>query len=204
MDYGFNTTKSSVKTQTIHIGQHYMEFVEIMIDFIRAYRIGDWKLHLQFFAKMLPWLSTYDHLNYARWTVYYADMLSLEQSAPEVYKDFVGGNFAVKKTNGAFNQVPIDQATGWLKKLCKLSNGIIGIIKTDSAWDLFCITCRERAIISEATKYLLGMGDEDESLTTCKDSFCPEHHTKKLISSQLLSSSNDLTYFLCVDQKLLS
>ena len=66
---------------------------------------------------MLPWLSTYDHLNYARWApVYYADMLSLEQSAPEVYKDFVGGNFAVKKTNGAFNQ-----ATEWFNKLCKLS-----------------------------------------------------------------------------------
>ena len=86
-----------------------MEFVEIMIDFIRAYRIGDWKLQLQLFAKMLPWLSTYDHLNHARWApVYYADMLSLEQSAHEVYKDFVGGNFAVKKINGAFNQVPID------------------------------------------------------------------------------------------------
>ena len=29
----------------------YMELVEIMLDFIRAYRIGDWKLHLQTFAK---------------------------------------------------------------------------------------------------------------------------------------------------------
>ena len=27
------------------------------------------------------------------------------------------------------------------------------------------------AIVSEATKYLLGIGDEDESLTTPKDSF---------------------------------
>ena len=30
---------------------------------------------------------------------------------------------------------------------------------------------RERAIISEAAKYLLSIGDEDESLTTRKDSF---------------------------------
>ena len=60
-----------------------MEMVEIMLDFIRAYRIGDWKLHLQTFAKMLPWFSTYNHLNCARWApVYYADMQSLEQSAP--------------------------------------------------------------------------------------------------------------------------
>ena len=35
---------------------------------------------------MLPWFRTYDHLNYARWApVYYADMLKLKQSAPEVY-----------------------------------------------------------------------------------------------------------------------
>ena len=48
---------------------------------------------------MLPWFSTYDHLNYARWApVYYSDMLSLEQSAPEVYQEFVAGNFVVKKT----------------------------------------------------------------------------------------------------------
>ena len=52
-----------------------------------------------------------------------------------------------------------------------MSNGIISIIKTDIARDRFCITWRERAIISEATKYLLGIRDEDESLTTRKDSF---------------------------------
>ena len=103
-----------------------MELVEIILDFIRAYRIGDWKFHLETFAKMLPWFSTYNHLNYARWApVYYADMLSLEHSAPEVYQEFVGGNYVAKKTNGAFNQVPIDQATEWVNKLCKLSNGII-------------------------------------------------------------------------------
>ena len=58
-----------------------------MLDFIRAHRIGYWKLYLQTFAKMFPWFRTYDHLNYARWApVYYADMLSLEQSAPGVYQ----------------------------------------------------------------------------------------------------------------------
>ena len=69
-----------------------------------------------------------------------------------------------------------------------------------SARDRFCITEGERAIIS---KCLLGIGDEDESLATCKDSFCPEHQKMKLMASHLLSSLNDLAYFLCVDQKLL-
>ena len=82
-----------------------------------------------------------------------------------IYQEFVGGNFVLQKTNGAFNQVPIDHATEWVNKLCKLSNG--------------------------------------ESLTARKDSFCPEHQKMKPMSSHLLSSSNDLAYSLCVDQKML-
>ena len=36
---------------------------------------------------MLSWFRTYDHLNYSGWApVYYSDMLSLEQRAPEVYQ----------------------------------------------------------------------------------------------------------------------
>ena len=59
---------------------------------------------------MLSWISTYYHLNYARWApVYFADMLSLEQSAPEVYQDFVGGNFVVKK-----NQWSNQSGSHWL------------------------------------------------------------------------------------------
>ena len=86
-------------------------------------------------------MAQHINLNYARWApLYHADILSLELSAHEVYQEFVGGNFVVKKTNGAFNQVPIDQATEWVKNLCKLSNGIIGITKIDSARDRFCIT----------------------------------------------------------------
>ena len=33
--------------------------------------------------------------------------------------------------------------------------------------------------------------------------FCPEHQKMKLMSNHLLSSSNDLAYFLCVELKLL-
>ena len=84
----------------------------------------------------MPWLTIYDYTNYARWIpVYFMEMSALEIAAPEVYQEFMAGNFVVKKTNRSFNQVPIDQATEWMNKLCKLSNGIIGITKTDTARD---------------------------------------------------------------------
>ena len=87
-----------------------MEMVEILLDFIRAERDGYWTLHLGTFAAMLPWLTIYDHTNYARWGhVYLADMKLLEKTAPEVHSEFVSGNFVVKRTNRRFNQVPADQ-----------------------------------------------------------------------------------------------
>ena len=61
---------------------------------------------------MLPWLTIYDHTNYARWgPVYPADMKLLEMTAPEVYAEFMQGNFVVKRTKRRFNQVPADQAS---------------------------------------------------------------------------------------------
>ena len=69
---------------------------------------------------MLPWLTIYDHTNYARWgPVYLADMRSLEKTAPEVYAQFKSGNFVIKWSKNYFNQVPSDQATEWINEMCK-------------------------------------------------------------------------------------
>ena len=44
----------------------YMRMVEILLSFIKAQGIGDWLLHVETFAAMLPWLAVYDHTNDAR------------------------------------------------------------------------------------------------------------------------------------------
>ena len=91
-------------------------------------------------------MTIYDHTNYARWgPVYLAEMKGLEISHPELYQEFMEGNFVVKRKDGRFNQVPIDQATEWQNKICKISNGIIGITRNDTARDKFCITWAERS-----------------------------------------------------------
>jgi len=114
----------------------YMGMVDILLDFIRAEREGNWTLHLEAFAAMLPWLTIYDHTNYARWgPVYLADMRSLAKTAPEVSAEFMDGNFVVKRSRRRFDQVPADQATEWVNKTCKMQNGIIGITRNDQARD---------------------------------------------------------------------
>ena len=82
----------------------YMGMVEILLSFIKAQRTCNWLLHVETFAAMLPWLTVYDHTNYARWgLVYLSDMKALPQTAP--------GKFVVKRSENMFNEVPTDQAT---------------------------------------------------------------------------------------------
>ena len=82
-------------------------------------------------------------------------MKNLENTAPEVYAEFMDGNFVVKRSKRRFNQVPADQVTEWINKTCKMQNGIIGITRNDQARDRFCVTWSERSQISEDTRHLL-------------------------------------------------
>ena len=57
-----------------------VSLVEILLDFIRAERDGNWILHPGAFTAMLPWLTIYDHTNYPRRRpVYLANMKLLEK-----------------------------------------------------------------------------------------------------------------------------
>ena len=90
----------------------YMEMVETILNFIRTECEGNWQLHLESFAALLPWLVVYDHNNYSRWgPVYLTEMKSLEKTALKIYAEFQAGNVVFKQSKNLFNQVPSDQAT---------------------------------------------------------------------------------------------
>ena len=89
-------------------------------------------------------------------------MKNLENTAPEVYAEFMNANFVVKRSKRRFNQVPADEATEWISKTCKMQNGIIGITRNDQARDRFCVTWSERSQISEDTRHLFGLEDDEE------------------------------------------
>ena len=79
------------------------------------------------------------------------------------------GNFVVKRSNRCFNQVPVDQATEWMNRMCKISNGIIGITWNDPARDRFCATWAERSHVSHETRVLLGLKEDSQAISTRKD-----------------------------------
>lgn len=141
----------------------YIKMVSILLQFLRAERTGNWKLHKSSFAAMLPWFAQYDHTNYTRWgAVYLADIMILETSHPDVHQEFMNGNFVVKTTNNTFNQLSTDQALEHVNKVCKVAGGLVGITRSEGARDQWCLTFNERSRIVHDTSAMLDMHATDE------------------------------------------
>ena len=141
--------------------RQYMHLVCILLRFTRAIREGTWELYLSSFAEMLPWFAAFDHTNYTRWgVIFLTDMKLLPRTAPEVCQGFQSGDFVTKETKHAFNQIADDQALEHVNKSGKVAGGLVGITRTESARDRWCLTYNERAKLSEDTKAMFDVGAE--------------------------------------------
>lgn len=74
----------------------YLDLINLVLQFVRATKEGNWKLHLQCIRQMIPWLFAYDRVNYSRYLpVYLCEMLSLPTSHPSADEQMKHGEFAV-------------------------------------------------------------------------------------------------------------
>ena len=89
----------------------YLEMVEVLMNFVRATREGNWNLHLECIKEMLPWFFAYDHTNYACYLpVYLAQIMLLPETYPEAHALLLNGDFGVQQeTSHGFSQMPVDQ-----------------------------------------------------------------------------------------------
>ena len=91
--------------------QSYLEMFELLLQFQKATKSGNWGLHLDSCEKLLPWFHAYDHHNYARhFSYYWATQQVLAVTHPTLHQEFVNGNFAINRTPGSFNRISPDQA----------------------------------------------------------------------------------------------
>lgn len=86
---------------------------------------------------MVPHFFAMDQINYARCLpVYLSDMNMLETSHPEVYKEFLNGNYSVSHSKQPFAQVWTDMALEQSINLnSKSKRGIIGMSTKEDAVD---------------------------------------------------------------------
>ena len=153
---------------TFSFWKGYMDMVQLLLLFLRAEREGNWLLHLDTMKEMLPWMAIYDHTNYMRLgVIYMADMIHLEQTAPNVHREFLEGNFVVKEANGTFNQVHTDMALEHVNKLCKVAGGIVGITRNKPALDRWMLSCCDLSRLVEDVCDMVGISVE--SSQTQKD-----------------------------------
>ena len=72
---------------TASVWTSFLQMVQILFDFIRLIKLGNWNLHMQATEKMLPWMFAYDRLNYARFLTYYwVTMQKLPETHPAIHE----------------------------------------------------------------------------------------------------------------------
>ena len=137
--------------------------VLVLLQFIKAERTGNWKLHLSATAAMVCHFFSMDRVNYARWLpIYLSDMSMLELNHPEVFHEFLSGNHSVSRSKQPFAQVWPDMALEQSINLdSKSKGGIVGISNREDAVERWFLTIHERAAITQALKEMCGIDNYD-------------------------------------------
>ena len=88
----------------------YLNMADYFLNSVRAKRIGNWALHLQSAAEMLPWYFAYNHLNYVRYLpVYIYELLAIPDIHPSIEEYLAAGIFVVQQQNQySFSQTSMD------------------------------------------------------------------------------------------------
>lgn len=96
-----NAEKKSIKERrTAKLWLQYIEMIGILRMFIKAERIGDWKLHLQAVQEMLPYFAAAGHNLYAKSAyIYLQKMQQLPESHPEIYACFLKGYHVIRRSD---------------------------------------------------------------------------------------------------------
>ena len=106
----------------------------LLLVFLRSLRQANFTLYINALYKMLPWFFALNHTNYARWLpVHLRDMSALQQTAPNVFSQFVKGFFTVHKSPRRFSAIAIDQAHEQNNAMVKGEGGAVGLTENPSA-----------------------------------------------------------------------
>ena len=106
----------------------------VVFSLVRSFREANFDLYCQALAALMPFFFANNNVNYARWlSIHLRDMISLEQTHPQVFNEFQLGKFVVHKTLREFSGMAIDQAHEQANAIVKGDGGAIGITEDPSA-----------------------------------------------------------------------
>lgn len=156
--------KENNKRPEFQVFLGYMRMIMEMMLFIRAVRTGDWQQHLTSLQLFTKYFFAHDQLNYARMLpLYLAEMQKLQQSDPEIYEEFLKGNWVVNKNpHVPFCALGADNALEHINRSMKVSGGLVGITLNPSARTKFFLIAPELARLAEEAKEMAGTTSMNE------------------------------------------
>ena len=118
-------------------------------------------LHLASIRAMIPWCFAYDRINYARYLpYYYAQMSQLPTTHPDVYTEFMEGQFSVQLgSTNPFGRIPVDQAIEeTVNKDTQTAGGTKGFSLKPGAVTKYYLTAEYRSMYLRQLRELIGQG----------------------------------------------
>ncbi len=124
----------------------FLQLQLTVLVFVRSIRTANFQLYVQSLTKLVPWFFSLDHFNYSRWiSVHLRDMVTLAHLHPNIYTEFVMGNFTVRKTDHSFSNIAIDQAHEQNNAVVKNDGGVIGLTESPAALQRWMVSGPEMA-----------------------------------------------------------
>ena len=108
------TSRLRKDSRTAKLWIQYIDYVNIMKDYIIAERTSDWQLHLATLSKMLNLFAATGHIHYARSArMYIQQMSELSSKYPYLFNKFSSGHHAVRRSSrywaGLWSDLVIEQ-----------------------------------------------------------------------------------------------
>ena len=80
----------------------------------------------------MKYIFALNHHHYARWlSVHVDDLMRLPYTCPELYEQFLAGNFVLQKTNNPFSAIALDQGHEQNNATIKGAGGAVGLLSSD-------------------------------------------------------------------------
>ena len=111
---------------------------------IESIRTGHFLSYRESLSMFIPWVFSFDHINYARWlSVHIRDMFSLSETHPVIYKGCVAGRFVAHKTNRPISAMALGQAHEQANANVKGDGGAVGLTDNPNALQRWMVAGQE-------------------------------------------------------------
>ncbi|XP_065915240.1 uncharacterized protein [Dysidea avara] len=176
IDDSLQNKKEILKTsRTAKLWLQYMDMIDVLRKHIRAERIGNWDLHLQAVAEMLPYMAAAGHNNYTKSLhIYLQQMSHLQDDHPDVYQHFQNGLHVIRRSDrywaGLSSDLVIEQV---LMRSMKTNGGLTrgrGMNEQQRlVWLLSMPACAEvNRAMQELTGVSYDSGDQNKEMTQAR------------------------------------